>query len=129
MYKSFIIIKNCFTDDGFSREDYDDDIGHYDAQYGHVGQHSGQEVEHVGQNSGQPEHVGKNSGPGEQIGQLSEQIGQLSDQIGQLSGQDEFSNQPEQVTYVTGQFSTKAEHYSGDQGQVRQQDGQPGNGG
>ena len=80
-----------------------------------------EEEEQVGQLSGQTEHVGKNFGPGEQIGQLSEHIGQLSDQIGQLSGQDgqvgQFSNQPEQVTYVTGQFSKQ-----GGQEQVGQQD-------
>ena len=37
-----------------------------------------------------------------------------------------FSNQPEQVTYVTGQFFYQARQYSGDQGQVSQQEGQPG---
>jgi len=52
--------------------------------------------------------------PGERIG------GQLSGQVGQ------FSNQPEQVTYVTGQFSDQAGQYSGDQGQLyRQQYEQP----
>ena len=113
-----------------------------------------EEEEQVGHLSEQPEHVGQNSGPGEQIGQLSEQIGQLSDQIGQLSGhvgQPEevtyvtgllsssssslevtyiteipkevtyVTGKPEQVRYVTGQFSDQA-----GQGQVRQQEGQPG---
>ena len=125
-YRSSLLYKNiCFTDDGFSREDDDDDIGHYDAgQYGQVGQYSGQEEQgQVGQHDGQPGHVGEYSGQAGQVGQLSEQAGHVGEYSGQAGQVRQFSEPGEHILSAVHSLH-QGQETGGDQGQDNMKESQ-----